>query len=93
MIIGNFIAFNNLVSNDKIPAFAGLNTCIETLNKICSCQKQRKTQKHTECNRNYINIVNSTIPSLLDYFRSKTSDDEIIFYHDGHNLITKIKLR
>lgn len=93
MIIGSFVALNNLTSKDNISAFASLSNCIQTFDKICSCQKQRKTIKHDECNKIYINLVNSVVPSLLDYFRSKTSDEEIIFYHNGHNLINKFKLR
>jgi hypothetical protein len=93
MIIGSFVALNNLTSKDNISAFAPLSNCIQTFDKICSCQKQRKTIKHDECNKIYINLVNSVVPSLLDYFRSKTSDEEIIFYHNGHNLINKFKLR
>lgn len=93
MIIGSFVALNNLVTKDNIPAFASLTNCIQSFDKICSCQKQRKTLKHDECNKIYINLVNSVVPSLLEYLRTKTADEEIIFYHNGHNLINKFKLR
>jgi len=93
MIIGSYVAFNNFVSKDNIGTFAILTNCVQTFDKICSCQKQRKSIKHDECNNIYINLVNSVAPSLIDYFRTKTTDEEIIFYHNGHNLITKLKLR
>jgi|694.fasta_scaffold23253_9 hypothetical protein len=93
MIIGSFVALNNLVSKDNIGAFAPLTNCIQTFDKICSCQKQRKTLKHDECNKIYINTVTAVAPSLVDYFKTKTTDEEIIFYHNGHNLIMKLKLR
>ena len=74
MIIGSYVAFNNFVSKDNIGAFAILTNCVQTFDKICSCQKQRKSIKHDECNKIYINLVSSVAPSLIDYFRTKTTD-------------------
>jgi len=40
-----------------------------------------------------LNNLAAVAPSLVDYFKTKTTDEEIIFYHSGHNLIMKLKLR
>jgi hypothetical protein len=93
MIIGNYQEFINIFGNDNISQFNTLKNCISVLNKICSCQRQRKAIKAEECNILYINLVNSTVVNMIDYLKLKTSDSEIIFYHNGSHEIKRIKLR
>lgn len=93
MTIGNYQSFNNFVANDNVNEFNSLKNCIAVLNKICNCQKQRKAAKSEECNNIYINIINNNVSNMIDYFRTKTTDDEIIFYHNGSHEIKRIKLR
>jgi hypothetical protein len=41
----------------------------------------------------YINFVISHASDLIDYFRTKTTDNEIIFSHGSNHVIKTIKLR
>lgn len=93
MIIGNYLAFYNLVVNDRVNEFNQLTICVQALDKICSCQKQRKSNKANDCNNAYINLVNTVIPNMVEYFKTKTNDSEIIFYHNSHHEIKRLKLR
>ena len=70
-----------------------LKDCLHGLNRICSCQKQRKSQKQEECNVMYINFIAKRASDLTNYFRTKTTDDEITFSYGGSHVITTIKLR
>jgi hypothetical protein len=93
MIVTSYQDFVNKFGNDNIGQFDPIKNCITVLGKICACQKQRKAFKGEECNRVYINIVNTTVPTLVEYFKTKTLDEEITFFHNGSHLIRKIKLR
>lgn len=93
MIINGYQAFFNLVNGDNINAFSSVSNCVTTLNKICNCQKARRVAKSEECNKNYINIVNTVLPTMLDYLKGKTQDGEIVFFHSGCHEIKRIKLR
>ena len=93
MIIGNYQAFNAFIGKDNIQNIDSLRNCIAQLNKICSCQKQKKNQKSEECNNIYIMLVNNNIASMIDYLRTKTTDSEIVFNHNSHHEIRRIKLR
>jgi hypothetical protein len=93
MIIGGYQSFHNLVSNDNITSFAPLKNCVATVSKICNCQKARKKIKIEECERTYINIVQGSLSNMIEYFRSKTQDSEIIFYHGGSHELLRLKLR
>lgn len=93
MNINGYQDFLSKFGNDNISAIDPLKNCYAVLQKICSCQKQRKTNKSEECNKIYINIVNSTIVNMTDYLKTKTTDQEIIFYHNGSHEIKRIKLR
>jgi hypothetical protein len=93
MNIGSHQALVNLLSSEHIVSMDRLKDCIQQVNKICSCQKQRKNQKHEECNVLYINFVISHASDLIDYFRTKTTDNEIIFSHGSNHVIKTIKLR
>lgn len=93
MIVGGYQDFINKFGNDNISSIDNLKNCLLILGKICNCQKQRKHLKSEECNKVYINLVNSTISNMIEYLRTKTTDDEIIFYHNGSHEIKRIKLR
>lgn len=93
MTVSGYQDFINKFGNDNITAFEPLKGCIHVLNKICACQKQRKSAKAEECNNFYINLVSSTVVNMVDYLRTKTTDGEIIFYHNGSHEIKRIKLR
>lgn len=86
-------ALLNLVGGDNVPSVANIRNCIQSLNKICSCQKQRKSQKAEECNNTYINFVNSQASGLIEYFKTKTKDDVMIFTYGSNHEIKRIKLR
>lgn len=93
MIIGSYLAFYNLVVNDKIEKFNRFTVCVQSLDKICSCQKQRKSNKANECNETYIDLVKSIGEDMIEYFKNKTNDSELIFYHNSHHEIKRLKLR
>lgn len=93
MTIGSYQAFNSLVENDNIQPFNTLKECISSVNRICNCQKQRKNNKSEECNRLYIHLINTVAVNMIDYFKSKTNDNEITFTHTGPHVIKTIKLR
>lgn len=93
MIVNGYQDFLNKFGNDNIPGITSLKNCQGVLQKICSCQKQRKAIKSEECNKIYINIVQSTIVHMSDHLMSKTNDQEIIFYNNGSHEIKRVKLR
>jgi hypothetical protein len=82
----------NFIGSDNIPSVSNLRSCILSVGNICSCQKQKKIQKSEECNNIYIQFVNSNCAGLLEYFKSKTSDDTIIFTHGSNHEIKRFKL-
>jgi hypothetical protein len=93
MTVGGYQDFINKFGADNIPSIDNLKNCLLILGKICNCQKQRKHLKSEECNKVYINLINSTISNMVDYLKTKTTDDEIIFYYNGSHEIKRIKLR
>jgi hypothetical protein len=93
MIIGSYQSLIQLIGNDNVSSIDRLRECLAGLSKICSCQKQRKTQKQEECNTLYINFVSSHASELAGYFKTKTTDDEITFSYGGNHVIKTIKLR
>jgi len=93
MNVGGYQDFINKFGNDNISFFNPLKNCQSVLNKICNCQKQRKALKSEECNNLYINTINSSVSNLVEYFKTKTTDPEIVFYHNGSHEIKRIKLR
>jgi len=93
MNINGCLDLINKFGNDNVPVFSQLKNCISVVNKICSCQRQRKAIKSEECNNLYINIINSSANNLIEYFKTKTTDPEIIFYHNGSHEIKRIRLR
>lgn len=93
MNIGSHQALINLIGSDNIVSIDRLKDCLHGLSKICSCQKQRKSQKQEECNTLYINFVSSHASDLVNYFKTKTTDDEIIFSYGSNHVIKTIKLR
>ncbi len=93
MNIGSHQALIQLMQNDNISAIERLKDCLHGMSKICNCQKDRKNKKQEECNTLYINFVSSNASNLVDYFRTKTTDNEIIFSYGSNHIIKTIKLR
>ena len=93
MNIGSPQALIQLMQNDNITSIDKLKECLHSLGRICSCQKQRKNQKHEECNTMYINFVSSNVSNLADYFKTKTTDNEITFSYGSNHILKTIKLR
>lgn len=93
MNVTGFQDFINKFGNDNIPEFSELKNCLTVLNKICNCQRQRKSIKSEECNNIYIRTIHSYSNRVIEYFKTKTGDNEIIFYHNGSHEIKRIKLR
>lgn len=93
MNVGSAQALLNMIGSDNVPSVANVRNCIQSLNKICSCQRQRKAQKSEECNGVYVNFVNSQAPGLLEYFKTKTKDDTIVFTYGSNHEIKRFKLR
>jgi len=93
MNVGSAQALLKIIGNDNIPSIGNLKNCIQSLSKICSCQKSRKSQKSEECNNIYINFVNTQTQNLVEYFKTKTNDDVIIFTHGSNHEIRRLKLR
>lgn len=93
MNIGSHQALVNLIGSDNIVSIDRLKDCLQGLSKICNCQKQRKNQKHEECNTLYINFVSSHASDLVHYFKTKTTDNEITFSYGSNHIIKTIKLR
>lgn len=93
MVITSGQGLVNLVDKDNLSNFISLKDCLIQANRICACQKQRKANKAEECDKIYVNIVNTVLPNMLDYLRTKTNDPDIMFYHHGHHEIKRIKLR
>jgi hypothetical protein len=93
MIIGDYQSFYNLIKNDNNPIAINLGECIDSLSKICSCNKTRKVAKSQECNTIYIQFIKNNQNTLAEYMRTKTNDAEIVFNHNSHHNILKLKLR
>lgn len=93
MNIGSYQACLNFIGSDQIPALNNLRDCVAQLSKICNCQKARKTQKSEECNVLYINFASRLAPTLIDYFKTKTTDSTITFTHGSNHVISTITLR
>ena len=93
MNIGSPQSLVSLIGAEHIVSIDSLKDCLQQVSKICSCQKQRKNQKQDECNTLYINFVTLHASDLIDYFRTKTTDNEITFSHGSNHIIKTIKLR
>lgn len=93
MNVGSYQSLINLIGSENIIHIDRLKDCLLGLNKICSCQKQRKNQKQEECNTLYINFVMTHASDLVELFKSKTKDNEITFSYGSNHVIKTIKLR
>lgn len=93
MTIGSYQAFYNLIKDSQLAVAKPLGDCIHSVASICSCRQQAKNQKSDECNQLYINFINTNGEALKDYFAIKTTDSEILFNHNSHHQILKVKLR
>lgn len=93
MTIGDYQSFYNLIKDDNNQIAISLGECVSGLSRICSCNKSRKVAKSQECNTLYVEFVRNNQNTLADYMRTKTNDAEIVFNHNSHHLILKLKLR
>lgn len=92
-MIPDYQTFYNIVNKDMAAAVAPLGDCIQSLSKICPCKKDRKQKKIDECNELYVNIITSNGESLKEYFKTKTSDNEVIFNQKTHYTILRLSLK
>tara|TARA_R110000868_G_scaffold251412_5_gene508183 strand:+ start:4325 stop:4606 length:282 start_codon:yes stop_codon:yes gene_type:complete len=93
MIIGDYQSFYNLIKSDSNQIAISLGECISGIGRICSCNKSRKSAKAQECNELYVQYVKNNQHTLAEYMRNKTNDAEIVFNHNSHHQILKLKLR
>lgn len=93
MTISSYQQFANLVSDSNNPNLKAITNCLGVANRICACQKEVKARKNEECNILYIKVVNTVVPTILDYFKTKTNDADIIFCHNGCHEIKRFRLR
>lgn len=92
MVITSGQGLINIVDKDNLSIFSELKDCINQANRICACQRQRKSIKMEECDKIYVRIVTTILPTMLDYLKTKTIDPEIVFYHHGNHEVKRIKL-
>lgn len=93
MNIGSYQACLSFIGSDQISSLNNLRECVTQVSKLCNCQKSKKVQKSEECNVLYINFASKVAPSMIDYFRTKTTDSTIIFTHGSNHVISNITLR
>lgn len=81
--IGEFKTFltdNNLDTLDS--AIADFIACVLQYNLFCSCKKVQKSQKHEQCNQQYIHVVLNVLTPNKNLMFSKLSYDTIEFYYN-----------
>ena len=93
MNIGSYQACLNFVGQDQVPALNNLRDCVAQLSKICGCQKAKKVHKSEECNVLYITFIKTQSDAYINLFRTMTIDEFIVFNHNAHHEIKRIKLR
>jgi hypothetical protein len=93
MNIGSYQACLNFVGQDQVPALNNLRDCVAQLSKICGCQKAKKVHKSEECNVLYITFIKTQSDAYINLFRTMTTDEYIVFNHNAHHEIKRIKLR
>ena len=93
MNIGSYQGLIEFTAKESPAQFQGLKNCMLQINAICNCQKGRKRTKSEECNKMYVTLVNTVIPTMIEYFKTKTEDSDIIFTESGNHEIKRLKLR
>ena len=92
MTIHTYQSFFNLIKNDSLPVKDSLADCLVAVSRICACKKPLKMKKSEQCNNIYINFIKNEAHNYISLWKTKTSDDVIIFYHNTHHLIKEITL-
>lgn len=91
MKINTFGEFYSFITNNTLdnlhPQLADFGYCVSQYNSLCACKKNAKLQRGDECTRQYINIINTVIPSLKEEVLSKTVDGVIEFYYNNNFFI------
>lgn len=86
MRINSFGEFNTFIISKGLhnssPAIADFCACVSQYRLICNCKKNEKSHKLNNCNAQYVNIVNSILPSLKDKLFDGINDLEIEFYYN-----------
>jgi hypothetical protein len=93
MTISSYQQFFNFIKGKNLPIEGQLSNCITLLNNICSCKKQQKANKSEECNVLYITFIKTQSDAYINLFRTMTTDEYIVFNHNSHHEIKRIKLR
>ena len=93
MTIISYQQFFNSIKGKNLPIEGQLSNCITLLNNICSCKKQQKANKSEECNVLYITFIKTQSDAYINLFRTMTTDEYIVFNHNAHHEIKRIKLR
>jgi hypothetical protein len=95
MDIGNVIQFvsfinaNNLINLDS--SLSQVVRCMDTYSAACNCHKREdKLEIYATCNQTYYHAVKNVIPKLKPQFLATTSERQISFYNDQHQLIGTI---
>jgi len=83
-----FLSSNGLRdANHDIGVFC---SCINQYNLLCTCKKNEKSRKGSECNSQYIHIVNNILPTMKSQLFKNTQDMSIEFYHNQSFMINVI---
>lgn len=82
-----FIIENNLDTLDS--AVADYIACVSQYNLFCSCKKTQKSQKHEQCNQQYIHVALNILPPNKNLLFSKIKYDIVEFYYNqSYHIIT-----
>lgn len=92
MIIKNYQQFYNLIKNDSLPIKQQLSDCIMSVIKTCACKKSLKQQRSNNCNEIYANWIKNNASKYIEYWKHKTTDSSISFFHSQTYEIITIDL-
>jgi hypothetical protein len=94
MRINSFGEFNSFViarglQNTSVP-ISNFTLLVKQYTSVCNCKKNTKAIKAEECNKSYINIVNSVLPTIKAKLFNNTTETTIEFYYNQSMLIGTI---
>lgn len=92
MKIQNYQQFYNLIKSDNLPIKQSLLECITSVIKACNCERELKQKRSNTCNDLYINWVKNNASNYIEYWKHKTNDSFISFFHSQTYEILTIKL-
>jgi hypothetical protein len=92
MTIRTYLEFYNLIKNDNLPVSSELTACVQSVAKTCLCNKSLKAKRVEQCNSIYINWVKNNASKYVQYWKHKTNNDKISFFHTQTYEIISIKL-